>query len=752
TVNNIAPTVNAGDDRTTIENQEITFNGSFTDPGILDTHTINWDFGDGTVIQEILAPTHTYTAPGSYIATLIVTDKDGGTSSDTLQITVNNAAPAITELTGDTNINEGETANFNATATGNELTYTWDFGDNSDTVSGETVNHQFADNGTYTVTLTVANDTGGTTQETLTVNVDNVAPVVNAGDNQITLEGSTITFNGNFTDPGILDTHTIEWDFGDGNTATDILEPTHNYSQQGTYTVTLTITDSDGAATQDTLTVVVNNAAPIISEITGDTNINEGDTANFSATATDPGNDTLTYTWDFGDGTDPQFGNNVNHKYLDNGNYTVTLTVTDSDGAATTDTLTVQVNNVAPTITQITGNTTVNLGDTATFSATATDPGNDTLTLNWNFGDGSQTQTGAAVNHIFAQPGNYTVTLTVTDSDGASTQQTFAVQAIPTAPKYAIRSEKQVRINNGGDLDGNPLDLNDDALIYAAKGFTINGDITLPAKQDANGNPLRNSSGKLILVDNAVTVAPNYTTINANNNQYTNLVPPQVVEQQIIDIPAYGDLKQQKLDSVIPSGTSTVTFNSSQNPLNNSQDWANKFPAPGTASNPRVVRVTGGGLNIPDNINISNYVITVDNGDINFNGSNHNFNNVVLISNNGNINLSGVRATNLSVFASGSINMNSQARFTGSTMLATGSTNGSINFNGATTSINGSDNLQVVSAGRIAFNAALNSRGSISSVGDFTFNNNSTLYGTIAAKGNITFNNGANVVYTRAVS
>ncbi|NJM17360.1 MAG: hypothetical protein HC836_10430 [Richelia sp. RM2_1_2] len=120
-----------------------------------------------------------------------------------------------------------------------------------------------------------------------------------------------------------------------------------------------------------------------------------------------------------------------------------------------------------------------------------------------------------------------------------------------------------------------------------------------------------------------------------------------------------------------------------------------------------------------------------------------------MISNNGNINLSGVRATNLSVFASGSINMNNSARFTGSTLLASGSTNGSINFNGATTSINGSDNLKVVSAGRIAFNAALNSRGSISSVGDFTFNNNSTLYGTIAAKGNITFNNGANVVYTQ---
>ena len=751
TVNNVAPTVNAGDDQTAIENQEIIFNGNYTDPGILDTHTIEWDLGDGTVVENELNPTHTYTTPGSYIATLTVTDSDGGTDSDTLEIQVNNAAPEITEITGDTNTTEGAIANFNAAAIsygGNELTYTWDFGDGSTTVAGETVNHQFADNGTYTVTLTVANDTGETTQETLTVNVDNVAPVVEAGDNQITLEGTTVNFNGNFSDPGILDTHTIEWDFGDGNTTTGILEPTYTYSQQGTYTVTLTITDSDGAATQDILTVTVNNAAPTITEITGDTNINEGDTANFSAIANDPGNDTLTYTWDFGDGSQPAIGENVNHQFTDNGTYNVTLNVEDADGGITTETLTVEVNNVAPVITEIVGGTDIKQGETASFSATVNDPGNDTLTYNWDFGDGSEVATGETVEHTFTEAGNYTVTLSVTDSDGASSQQTLFVSALATTPLYAIRTEKQIRINNGGDLDGNPQDINDDALIYAAKGFTINGNITLPVQRDENDNPLTDNSGKLILVDNAVTVAPSYTTINANTNQYSNLVPPQVVDELVINIPNYDDLKQLSLDSVIAPGTQTVTFNSNQNPLNNSKDWDNKFPAPGTESNPTVVTVTGGGLNIPNKVSIANYVIVVENGDINFNGSRHNFDNVVLIAENGNINLSQVQATNLTVFASRSINMNNQAKFAGSTLLASSSTNGSINFNGATTSTNSEDNLRVVSQGRITFNAASDSRGSFESGSDFTFNNNSTLYGSIAAKGFITFNNGANVIYT----
>ncbi|MGB3755004.1 MAG: hypothetical protein WBA07_01335 [Rivularia sp. (in: cyanobacteria)] len=318
-----------------------------------------------------------------------------------------------------------------------------------------------------------------------------------------------------------------------------------------------------------------------------------------------------------------------------------------------------------------------------------------------------------------------------------------------TAPtsKYAIRTEKQIRINNGGDLDGNPVDISDDALIYAAKGFRINGNVTLPIKRDENGNPLRDNFGKLILVDNAVTVASDYAGINAPNNQYSNLVPPQVVDEQVIDIPDTVLLKHQTLDSIIATDTETITFNAGQNPLRNSQQWTSKFPSPGTLDNPTVVRVTGGGLSIPNKVDLSNYVIIVENGNINFNGNQHNFENVILIAENGNINLSKIQATNLSAFASGSINMNRQSRYAGSTLLVTESNKGNINFNGATASTDSEDSLRVVSSGKINFNAASDTRGSFESVGDFTSKTNSTLYGTIAAKGFVNLRRGANVVY-----
>jgi hypothetical protein len=217
-------------------------------------------------------------------------------------------------------------------------------------------------------------------------------------------------------------------------------------------------------------------------------------------------------------------------------------------------------------------------------------------------------------------------------------QNTSQTDTLP----FAIRTDGTISINGGGDFDGVPTDLTDDALIYAAKGFTINGNPTLPVQRNAQGNPIRDANGKLILIDRAVTVASGYTTINGTNNQYANLIPPQVVAQQTITVPAYADIKLVELNRRIPAGTPTVTFNISQNPINNANDWTNKFPPPGTTSNPKVVRVIGGGLNVPANLSLSNYVITVDQGDINFNGNGQNFNNVVLIANNGNINLSNV--------------------------------------------------------------------------------------------------------------
>jgi PKD repeat protein len=93
--------------------------------------------------------------------------------------------------------------------------------------------------------------------------VNNVAPTAEAGPVRTAAEGASVSFTGTFTDPG-NDTYTILWDFGDSSTASGTLTPDHTYGDNGTYIVSLVITDDDGGIGTDTLTVTVNNLTPTI--------------------------------------------------------------------------------------------------------------------------------------------------------------------------------------------------------------------------------------------------------------------------------------------------------------------------------------------------------------------------------------------------------------------------------------------------------------------------------------------------------
>jgi VCBS repeat-containing protein len=88
TVNNVAPVVEAGPDKTVDQGTAVSFSGSFTDPGA-DFHAIEWDFGDGSPhVTGTLTPTHTYAQKGIYTVTLTVIDDDGDSGSDILTVVV----------------------------------------------------------------------------------------------------------------------------------------------------------------------------------------------------------------------------------------------------------------------------------------------------------------------------------------------------------------------------------------------------------------------------------------------------------------------------------------------------------------------------------------------------------------------------------------------------------------------------------------------------------------------------------------
>jgi len=326
---------------------------------------------------------------------------------------------------------EGQAIIFNASASYDPdpgdsiISFEWDFNNDWATdATGMEVNWTWNDDYAGQVNLTVTDSHGESNTNTTSVNVLNAPPEVEAGNNQTVNEGDIVIFIGDFTDPGTDDTHTIEWNFGDGTPgSTGTLEPTHVYADNGTYTVTLTVTDDDGASTSDTLNVTVENVAPIV-DAGEEQTTNEGDIVSFVGSFTDPGTaDTHLIEWDFGDATPISSGIlTPTHVYADNGTYAVNLTVTDDDGASTLDTLIVTVNNVAPLLDEVPDQT-VQWGDTMTFSGSFTDPGDDSWTAEIDWGDGSQEEGTLSsktitATHVYSIPGEYICILTVLDDDG----------------------------------------------------------------------------------------------------------------------------------------------------------------------------------------------------------------------------------------------------------------------------------------------------------------------------------------------
>jgi PKD repeat protein len=145
----------------------------------------------------------------------------------------------------------------------------------------------------------------------------------------------------------------------------------------------------------------------------------------FDATGADPDGDTLTYAWDFGDGTGAS-GASVTHVYAATGAYTATVTVTDGNGGSAVHPI--DVTAATPGVNQapiaVVAATTVTTG-TAPFSVSfdasgSYDPDGDAITYRWIWGDGSPDGVGVSATHLFTGADTYTVTLVVTDPAAAT--------------------------------------------------------------------------------------------------------------------------------------------------------------------------------------------------------------------------------------------------------------------------------------------------------------------------------------------
>ncbi len=420
----------------------VSFDGSSSSDSDGTVASYLWDFGDGST-STLAEPAHTYAAAGTYSVTLTVTDNEGATGTVTQDVTaVANALPTASFTSTVTK----QSVSFASTASdpdGTVASYLWDFGDGG-TSTLASPDHTYAAVATYPVTLTVTDNDGG--QTTVTNPVTTLANQAPTADFTSAVDKQDVTFDGTGSTDADGTVASYLWDFGDGGSST-LAKPSHHFATVGDQSVTLTVTDDNGATGSVTKTVTtVANASPTAS-FTAD--VNKLDVS-FDASASDDSDGTVaSYAWDFGDG-DSGTGKTPNHTYAAAGDYEVVLTVTDDQGATGSVTKTVTaVANAKPTAAF---SDSVN-DFVVSFDASASDDSDGTVaSYAWDFGDGD-TGTGKTPDHTYSAADTYQVKLTVTDNDGATDSVTHSVTTQAPAGPLAEDTFSRTVSNGWGSAD-----------------------------------------------------------------------------------------------------------------------------------------------------------------------------------------------------------------------------------------------------------------------------------------------------------
>jgi PKD repeat protein len=241
------------------------------------------------------------------------------------------------------------------------------------------------------------------------------------------------SFNGSGSTDSDGSIENYAWDFGDGDAAAGTAAD-HEFSGAGSYPVTLTVRDDEGAT--DTYSKNVEVELPNIkpdAEFSIQCQDNACDVD--GVRSSDPDGYIVSWNWKFGDGGTGD-GVQTAHPYAAAGTYTIVLTVKDGDGASDSQSRTITVNmpNQAPAA----AFTSECTGERCTFDARdSSDSDGQIVAWHWSFGDGHGAS-GSQVEHAYGQDGQFNVTLTVEDDAGASaTTWSYVKVALPVAGPVA---------------------------------------------------------------------------------------------------------------------------------------------------------------------------------------------------------------------------------------------------------------------------------------------------------------------------
>lgn len=390
--------------------------GDQSTPGDGTITSINWDFGDGIGATGQTA-SHVYDKGGSIVATSIVTNSFGCSSSGSqvLQInptpqvsfTSNNRGGCRTPAT----VNFINTTTLNTVGAPPPVSYLWDFGDGT-TSTSQHPSHDYTATGNYTVRLT-ATTADGCTQS---ITASNYIVIANAEADftiaQSACSGTNLTFK-NTTVPAPV---SAVWTFSDGTTQNTI-DAVKSFAP-GTYSVSMRSVTADGCEAVVNRTFTIN--APPTVNFTMSPSIACSTPVNVQFTTSGTGANA--WAWTFGDGTTAAVQNPL-HTFTAEGTYNVKVVATSAAGCKDS-----AINSFTirrPTVT-ITGPNRGCIPFTTTFGTNIVS--SDTVvSYAWDFGDGT-TGTGPTPTHEYTAQGTYNVTLTITTQTGCTQTATYQVR------------------------------------------------------------------------------------------------------------------------------------------------------------------------------------------------------------------------------------------------------------------------------------------------------------------------------------
>ncbi|XCN71117.1 MAG: PKD domain-containing protein [Candidatus Electrothrix aestuarii] len=447
-----------------VPGEKVRFDGSASADADSELIRYRWIFDkeredNGPVIE------YSFDRPGVHEVRLLVEDDGPGlcTSDQASHSILINAAP-LAQFTFKQVAAPGEEVVLDASdsldSDGAITTYTWDFGEQGASGSGETVRHSWQEPGLYTIRLQVADDSGlsnGTNEAQGTIRINAAPEPVITASTQVAAANVPVSFSAAKSCDTDGKISAYAWNFGDGATGQGG-QAEHVYAKPGLYSVRLTTQDDSGVGNASQFceqTLRVN--APPVPVITMPEVVNSSEVVFDASRSSDTDDAIIAYTWDFGDGSKAN-GAQVRHVYPLPGSYTVQLQVTDASGTASAIQAVQQEIRVnAPPVADAGPDQLIAPGSTVQFDGSRSlDPDGAISSFVWQVQ--GEKYTGAKFAHQFDQPGQYQINLTVTDNDNASQSDslTVIINNQPIArmqPLPRLEPGKEVLFDATGSVD-----------------------------------------------------------------------------------------------------------------------------------------------------------------------------------------------------------------------------------------------------------------------------------------------------------